>query len=170
MRPSRQRYGLPAVFRLPLHGHAGAQGQASSHAGPLHTGFRQHISPAGYDHHLRLNQPFFRLGASQQSILCYPAGIAVKGAYRYHVLFGFTGNFHRHAQQKLIHQTGLLRVLRPEGRVCGKRRYGHVDYCLHCYFLTVLSQSQFSPARWQATIRPSHSRSSGTSVRQRSVA
>lgn len=40
----RQRYGLPAVFRLPLHGHAGAQGQASSHAGPLHTGFRQHTA------------------------------------------------------------------------------------------------------------------------------
>ena len=61
-------------------------------------------------------------------------------------------------------------LLYTSGRVCGKRRYGHVDYCLHCYFLTVLSQSQFSPARWQATIRPSHSRSSGTSVRQRSVA
>ncbi len=71
-RPARphagNRCGHPAALRpasrlpAPLHGHAGAQGQASSHAGPLHTGFRQHISPAGYDHHLRLNQPFFRLG------------------------------------------------------------------------------------------------------------
>lgn len=83
------------------------------------------------------------------------------------MLFGFASNFHRHAQQKLIHQTGLLRFsAQRAGFVVSGAMAALITTCivissLQCY------PGQFSPARWQATIRPSHSRSSGASVRQR---